>query len=251
MGLARNADALRRRVGAELANYGWSAASFDDVELLSAVKAREPLSHAFEEMERLLLKTGQLQFGRFFLYPLAELASAQWLAEESEDPRLSATQSALLENLAQMLGQLAPDLIAEDIGLTGQGTQTVDIFLPHREESELDLTIRVRGDVEITVDYGYGHLHFCGERGGEWALQALDFIYGALQGGVRVEIWARDGTVGWSRALLLLENGDWSPMTAWSALPEPLPETQPSVVKLLGFTGPAGTADAQETPNTR
>lgn len=238
MGLARTPEAFEQDVGRELAGHGWRAASFGDLELLAALKGREPLSAAFEEMEKNLLRTGELQFGRFFLYPSDELPIPEWLALEAEDRRLTLTQSTVLSNLSRMLQHLTLPLLDQSVGLTGQGTDELHINLPHREDTELDLTILVTSDDEVTIDYEYGHLHFNAAMGSDWVGQALEFIYGALQGGVKVEIWTTGSRLEHSRALILLENGDWHPFPLWSAAPEPEPSREPTLVKLLSFLEP-------------
>lgn len=237
MGLAKTPEALHEAIGRELAGHGWRAASFDDTEPLAALKGRESLSEAFEEMEKALLRTGDLQFGRFFLYPAEELSTPEWLALEAEDRRLTITQSTVLTNLSRMLQSLTLPQLDHSVGVTGQGTDALHIHLPHRDEAELDLTILVTSDTEITVDYEYGHLHFNREVGTDWVDQALDFLYGALQGGVKVEIWSTDGRLEHSRALILLENGDWHPFPLWSTTPTPGPSGEPTVVKVLSFLG--------------
>ncbi|HEX2178566.1 MAG TPA: hypothetical protein VHL54_03460 [Actinomycetota bacterium] len=240
MGMARSPAGLQEAITAELARHRWVPRAFDDLELLTDLKAREPLSQAFEEMEAELLRSGELQFGRFFLYPSKELATTDWLAREAEDPRLSFTQSTVLNNLSGMFRQLSLPRLDEGIGLTGQGRDVLEIHFPHREETELDLTIQVRVDEEITVDYEYGHVHFNPGVGEDWVSQALDFVYGALQGGVKVEIWATGDKLEKSRASILLDNGEWYPLALWSATPDPPPTAEPQVVKLLSFTYPEG-----------
>lgn len=238
MGMARTPESFQREIRRELANSGWRAASFDDLELLSDLKSKEPLSDAFEEMEKTLLRTGELQYGRFFLYPPDDVATPKWLAQESEDRRLTLTQSAVLNNLSRMLRHLSLPQLDQGIGLTGQGSEILEIHLPHREPSELDVTILVQQDDEITVDYEYGHVHFNSAAGADWNNQALEFIYGALQGGVKVEMWASGDKLEHSRALILLENGDWHSFAMWSATPGSVPEEAPSIVKFLSFLGP-------------
>ncbi len=235
MGLARSPAAFRDAITAELASHRWVAEAFDDLELLSDLKSREPLSPAFEEMEAELLRTGELQFGRFFLYPSQELSTTDWLARESEDPRISFTQSTVLNNLSRMFRHLSLPQLEEGIGLTGQGRDELEIHLPHRDETQLDLTVQVRLDEEITVDYEYGHLHFNSGIGDDWVSQALEFVYGALQGGVQVELWATGDKLEHSRASILLENGEWFPFPLWSATPDPAPAGDPLVVKVLSF----------------
>ena len=237
MGLARSPEAFERTVRDDLATHAWRAASFDDLELLSDLKSREPLSAAFEAMEKELLRTGDLQFGRFFLYPPDEIGIPEWLTHESEDRRLTLTQSMVLSNLSRMLRHLELPLLDRGIGLTGQGSEMLEVHLPHRDESELDVTVLVHVDEEITIDYEYGHVHFNASVGADWTSQALEFLYGALQAGVKVEIWATGDKLEQSRASILLENGDWHPFPLWSATPEPVPG-EPSVVKLLSFLEP-------------
>lgn len=235
MGLARSPEAFQRAVSNDLAAHGWKAASFDDLELLSEVKSREPLSAAFENMEKEVLRTGELQFGRFFLYPPADIATTEWLAQEAEDQRLSLTQSTLLGNLSRMLRHLALSQLDEGIGLTGQGSDILEIHLPHKDPLQLDITILVSRDEEVTIDYEYGHVHFNSAVGADWVSQSLEFIYGALQGGVKVEIWADGDKLQQSRALILLENGDWHPFPMWSATPAPPAGEPPSILKVLSF----------------
>jgi hypothetical protein len=235
MGLAPGPEAFQREIRKDLAGHGWEAASFDDLELLSDLKAREPLSAAFESMEKDVLRTGELQFARFFLYPPADIATTEWLAQESEDQRLSLTQSTLLANLSRMLRHLTLSQLDEGIGLTGQGSEILEIHLPHQNSSELDVTILVRRDEEVTVDYEYGHVHFNSSVGADWVSQALEFIFGALQGGVKVEIWADGDKLQQSRALILLENGDWHPFPMWSATPSAALGEPASIVKVLSF----------------
>jgi hypothetical protein len=235
MGLAPNPRAFRKAIGDHLAGQGWLAATFDDTELLSALKAREPLSPAFEEMERNVVRTGELQLGRFFLYPPEDVATSEWLARESEDQRLSLTQSAVLNNLSRMLRHLPLSQLDEGIGLTGQGSQVLEVHLPHRDPLELDLTILVRQEEEITIDYEYGHVHFNSAAGTDWVSQALEFVFGALQAGVKVEIWAAGDKLQQSRALILLENGDWHPFAMWSATPDAPAGGIPTIVKVLSF----------------
>ena len=196
---------------------------------------REPLSAAFEEMERNVVRTGELQLGRFFLYPPEDVATSEWLAHESEDQRLSLTQSAVLSNLSRMLRHLPLSQLDQGIGLTGQGSQVLEVHLPHRDPLELDLTILVRQDEEITIDYEYGHVHFNSAAGTDWVSQALEFVYGALQAGVKVEIWAAGDKLQQSRALILLENGDWHPFAMWSATPDAPAGGTPTIVKVLSF----------------
>lgn len=235
MGASDGPEGFTRAISAELAAHGWGAASFDDLELLSELKAREPLSTAFELMEKDLLRTGQLQFGRFFLYPPADIATTEWLAQESQDQRLSLSQSSMLSNLSRMLRHLTLTQLDEGIGLTGQGSEILQIHLPHENPSELDVTILVHRDEEVTIDYEYGHVHFNSSVGSDWLSQALEFIFGALQGGVKVEIWADGDKLQQSRALILLENGEWHPFPMWSATPEPVAGDPPSIVKVLSF----------------
>jgi hypothetical protein len=234
MGLARSPQEFERSVREDLAVHRWRVASFDDLELLSDLKSREPLSAAFEAMEKALLKTGDLQFGRFFLYPPEEIAIPDWLAHESQDRRLTLTQSMVLSNLSRMLRHLELPELDRGIGLTGQWSEMLEVHLPHRAESELDVTILVHLDEEITIDYEYGHVHFNPSVGADWIDQALEFIYGALQAGVKVEIWATGDKLEQSRASILLENGEWHPFPLWSATPDPVPG-DPSVVKMLSF----------------
>ncbi|MEX0790276.1 MAG: hypothetical protein WD178_05810 [Actinomycetota bacterium] len=235
MGLAPHSEAFQGAVGETLAGQGWRAATFDDLELLSDLKSREPLSASFEAMEGHLLRTGELQFGRFFLYPREDIATSKWLASESQDRRLTLTQSSLLSNLARMLGHLTLPGLDQGIGLTGQGSEVLEVHLPHRDQSELDLTILVRLDEEITIDYEYGHVHFNPSAGPDWVNQALEFLYGALQAGVKVEIWAAGDRLEQSRALILLENGDWHPFAMWSATPDAPAAGAPGIVKVLSF----------------
>ncbi|HEX2148738.1 MAG TPA: hypothetical protein VHI31_00980, partial [Actinomycetota bacterium] len=121
MGMARSPAGLQEAITTELARHRWIPRAFDDLELLTDLKSREPLSLAFEEMEAELLQTGDLQFGRFFLYPSQEQSTMEWLAREAEDPRLSFTQSTVLNNLSGMFRQLSLTRLDEGIGLTGQG----------------------------------------------------------------------------------------------------------------------------------
>lgn len=241
MGMARSPAGLQEAITAELAGHRWIPRAFDDLELLTDLKSREPLSQAFEEMEAELLRTGELRFGRFFLYPSHELSTMEWLAREAEDPRLSFTQSTVLNNLSGMFRELSLPRLDEGIGLTGQGREELEIHVPHQDETELDLTIQVRMDEEITVDYEYGHVHFNPGVGEDWVSQALDFVYGALQGGVKVEIWATGDKLEQSQASILLDNGEWYPLALWSATPDPAPAAEPQVVKFLSFTDPAAT----------
>lgn len=238
MGMARNAPAFQQDVADDLATQGWVAAGFDDVELLSALRTREPLSPAFEEMEQALLETGELQFGRFFLYPSEESSPQDWLAQEAEDRRLTNTQRTVLSNLSRMLRHLTLPQLDEGIGLTGQGTDVLEVHLPHRNLEELDLTILVRLDGEITVDYEYGHVHFTPALGDDWLNQALEFVYGALQGGVRVEIWATGTRLDQSRPLILLDSGEWFAFPLWSSTPESRRGNSPTLVKTLSFLEP-------------
>lgn len=240
LGMARDRDGFRRVVQDDLARHGWVAGAFEEIERLSIVKAREPLSPALEELEERLLRTGDLQFGRFFLYPRQEASIAEWLAQEAADERLTLTQSAVLSNLSRMLSSLDLPQLDDGVGLTGQGSPELEISLPHRSDEELDLVIVVRSDDEIVMDYGYGHLHFAPEAGNDWIGQALEFLYGALQGGVKIEIWATGDKLEQSRALLLLENGDWYPLPMWSATPDPEAARPPAVVKTLSFLEPEG-----------
>lgn len=235
MGLTPGPEALQRAIDAELAAHGWAAASVDDIELLSDLKSREPLSAAFETMEQQLLRTSEMQFGRFFLYPPADIPTTEWLAQESEDERLSLSQSSMLNNLSRMLRHLTLPQLDEGIGLTGQGSDILQIHLPQQNPSELDVTILVHRDEEVTVDYEYGHVHFNSSLGADWLSQALEFVFGALQGGVKVEIWADGDKLRQSRALILLENGDWHPFPMWSATPDPVVDDPPSIVKVLSF----------------
>ncbi|HEX2052777.1 MAG TPA: hypothetical protein VHJ78_03490 [Actinomycetota bacterium] len=238
LGMAKDAAAFRRAVAEALSGHGWEARGFEEVELLAAVKAREPLSPALEALESQLLRTGRLQFSRFFLYPRDESSTAAWLDQEAQDGRLSLTQSTVLANLARMLSSVELPELDESVGLTGQGSEELEVHLPHRSEAGLDLSILVRSDAEITVDYEYGHLHFSPELGNDWIGQALEFVYGALQGGVKVEIWATGDKLEQSRALLLLENGDWFPFPAWAATPDPDPAAEPVAVTKLSFLEP-------------
>lgn len=235
MGLAPHPKAFRKAIRDDLARQGWLAATFDEIELLSDLKSREPLSAAFEEMERKVLRTGELQLGRFFLYPLEDIATIEWLADESEDRRLSLTQSAVLSNLSGMLRQLTLPQLDQGIGLTGQGSEVLEVHLPHRDPLELDLTILIRQEEEITIDYEYGHVHFNSAAGADWVSQALEFVYGALQAGVKVEIWVAGDKLQQSRALILLENGDWHPFPMWSATPDGPAGDAPAIVKVLSF----------------
>lgn len=237
LGMARSQESFRRLVRDDLARHGWEARSFEEVELLAVVKAREPLSPALEELERKLLRTGGLQFGRFFLYPRQETSTSDWLAQEASDERLSLTQSAVLSNLSRMLRSVDLPQLDESVGLTGQGDEEMEISLPHRLDDELDLSVIVRGDELITMDYGYGHVHFGPGAGTDWIGEALEFLFGALQGGVKVEIWATGDKLEQSRALLLLENGDWLPCSLWSATPDPA-AGPPLAVKKLSFLDP-------------
>ncbi|CAN5848793.1 hypothetical protein BH23ACT12_BH23ACT12_22390 [soil metagenome] len=235
MGMASNPAAFQKVINDNLAEPGWHAATYEDLELLSEMKSREPLSAAFEEMERRVLRSGELQFGRFFLYPLDDIATSEWLASESEDRRLSLTQSTLLSNLSRMLRHLTLPRLDEGIGLTVQGTGALEVHLPHRDSLELDLTILVRQEEEITIDYEYGHVHFNASVGADWVDQALEFLYSALQAGVKVEIWATGDKLQQSRALILLENGDWHPFPTWSATPDAQSGEAPVIVKVLSF----------------
>lgn len=235
MGLARSPERFQQSIQAELQGRNWTAHSFDDLELLSTVKAREPLSSAFEALERELLRTGELQFGRFYLYPADQADPSDWLSSEGGDERLSRTQRIVLSNLAGMLRSLPLPGLGEGIGLTGQGTDELEIHLPHREPAELDVTILVRMDEEITVDYEYGHLHFLQREGEEWVDEALEFIYSSLQGGIRVEIWAVGDKLSHSRASILLENGEWFAFPMWSASLSPPAAEAPTETKLLSF----------------
>jgi len=238
MGLGKSPSAFQDTVGADLARNGWVAAGFDDLEPLAALRAREPLSPALQQMEKALLATGDLQFGRFFLYPYDELSTPEWLAEEAQDPRLSLTQTTVLQNLARMLQRLSLPDLDESIGLTGQGSDELEIHLPHRSPTELDVTVLVCGDEEITIDYEYGHVHFTPKKGTDWISQSLDFLYGALQGGVRVQMWADAGRLTHSRALILLDNGGWQPYPLWSSHPDEEPDGEPTLTRFLSFLGP-------------
>lgn len=240
MGMAPNPEAFQRDIRREFANSRWKAAKFDDLELLSDLKAKEPLSDAFEEMEKTLLRTGEMQFGRFYLYPPEDVSSPRWLAQEAEDRRLTLTQSTVLNNLARMLNQLSLPQLDEGIGLTGQGSDVLEIHLPHRDPSELDVTILVRQDEEITIDYEFGHVHFNAAAGDDWTSQALEFMYGALQAGVKVQMWASGDQLEHSRALILLDNGDWHGFAMWSATPGSAPDREPTLVKVLSFLGTEG-----------
>ncbi|HEX2148810.1 MAG TPA: hypothetical protein VHI31_01350 [Actinomycetota bacterium] len=235
IGLAPNTESFQQAIRDDLATHGWVASTFSDLELLSDLKSREPLSPAFEEMEKEVVRTGELQFGRFFLYPLEDVVTTDWLAQESQDRRLSLTQSTLLSNLSRMLRHLTLTQLDQGMGLTGQGSDILEVHLPHRNAGELDLTILARRDEDITIDYEYGHVHFNASVGADWISQALEFIYGALQGGVKVEIWATGDKLERSRALILLENGDWHPFLAWSATPDPMAGDSPTIVKVLSF----------------
>ncbi|HEU4866139.1 MAG TPA: hypothetical protein VFV09_00285, partial [Actinomycetota bacterium] len=135
----------------------------------------------------------------------------------------------------RMLRHLDLSQLDEGIGLTGQGSEVLEIHLPHQNPSELDVTILVRRDEEVTVDYEYGHVHFNSSVGADWVSQSLEFIFGALQGGVKVEIWADGDKLQQSRALILLENGDWHPFPMWSANPSPALGEPAAIVKVLSF----------------
>ena len=246
MGMARSSRAFQQAVADSLAEHGWTGASFDDLELLSSLKGKQPLSPAFEEMERALLKTGALQFGRYFLYPQEDAPIPDWLAQEAENRRLTETQSAVLADLSLMLRQLDLPRLDEGLGVTGQGTDVLEVYLPHRDEQAPDLAITVTRDQEITFDYQYGHVHFGPGLGADWVREALEFLYGALQGGVKVQVWAAEDKLLQSRALILLENGEWHPFALWSTTPEPLTDEEPTFEKELSYLDPEGPQDTQK-----
>ena len=84
-----------------------------------------------------------------------------------------------------------------------------------------DLAVSV-GDAEIVVDYGLSHAH-SGKRAEDRPLDdAYDFIYSALQGGVKVEVWDRpDATIERTRTCILIEDRGWEPYTAEAPRPAP------------------------------
>lgn len=248
MGLAPSSKQFVEMIREELSGFGWQAVSVDELELMSELKSREKLSPSFDAMEERLLQTGETQFGRFFLYPTNELTTPEWLATEAQDSRLTATQSTVVGNLGKMLESVdLPDL-GSGVGVTGQGQESLEIVLPHRDPAESALRIRVVADSLITFDHGFGHIHF--EPGPDWVTDALELVYGALQGGVRVEIWTdpKGTTVEQSRVSMLLENGEWQAVAAWSASRNLDRRNEPDTVRVLSF---AGARSVQESEKIR
>ncbi|MGQ0679413.1 MAG: hypothetical protein ACT4OM_07140 [Actinomycetota bacterium] len=219
----------------DLAANGWRADEIDEVQEFSSWSSgREVAPELFECAEELLI-SGEPQFGTWHLYfDDDDTSTEQWLMKEAQAPDRSEAQTRVLESLSRMLEQV--DATALDgISLQEEGPE-LTIGLNHVDDAIPELEVIVGVD-HIVVDHGFGHLHFSAGKQQDYLEEAMEFLFGALQGGVRVDAWMVEGELVKSMTYALLEGGsEWTEYSAWASEPDPSFDEPPTQTMVLNFT---------------
>jgi hypothetical protein len=123
--------------------------------------------------------------------------AADKLAALTGGANLNEEQTAFLEKLSALIDELKPKQLSLDkllgrVRATRKRESVVQLTIPHRSDSDLELGVAVEPHA-IVVGYGsYDHIHFGYGEPDPPAADALPFIRALLEGRVEVEI-----TYGW------------------------------------------------------
>jgi hypothetical protein len=239
--LVTSAVEFQRAVAGALTEVGGEAVAFDDVETLESRRAQLRDGNPHEDLVAELKRSGQPQLGVFHNYGAEEFeSSADWLESQSERADLTKLQSQVLRQIAAMLGDLDIPLLG-GVNLANEEGRIV-VNLTHESDGGLDLAVSV-GDDEVVVDYGLSHAHFGGDGEKKRLDDAYDFIFSALQGGVKIEVWEKpDGTIDRTRTSIMVDDGAWESYTTHAASQSPSFEEPPTYTKLLSFASPPSDA---------
>jgi hypothetical protein len=239
--LVTNAVEFERAIAAALTEVGGEAVAFDDVETLESRRAQLRDGNLHEDLVAELERSGQPQLGVFHNYGAEEFeSSADWLESQSESSDLTKLQSQVLRQIAGMLRDLNLPLLG-GVNLANEEGRVV-VNLTHESDGGPDLAVSV-GDDDVVVDYGLSHAHFGGDGEKKPVDDAYDFIFSALRGRVKIEVWEKaDGTIDRTRTSIMADDGAWEFYTADAPSPSPSFDEPPTYTKLLSFASPPSDA---------
>jgi hypothetical protein len=231
--LVTNAVEFQGAIAAALPEVGGKAVSFDDVETLESRRAQLRDGNLHDDLVAELERSRQPQFGVFYSYGAEEFeSSADWLESQSERRDVTKLQSQVIRQIAGVLRDLDLPLLGVD--LTSKDDRIV-VNLTHGSDGDPYLAVSVAND-EVVVDYGLSHAHFGGDGEEKRVDEACDFIFSALQGRVKIEVWEKaDGTIDRTRTSIMVEDGAWEFYTADAPSPSPSFDEPPTYTKLLSF----------------
>jgi hypothetical protein len=235
--LVTSADEFQRAIAAALTEVGGEAVAFDDVETLESRRAQLRDGNLHEDLVAELEGSGQPQLGVFHNYGAEEFESgADWLESQSESSDLTKLRSQVLRQIAGMLRDLKLPLLG-GVNLANEEGRIV-VNLTHEIDGGPDLAVSV-GDDDVVVGYGLSHAHFGGDGEKKPVDDAYDFIFSALQGRVKIDVWEKaDGTIDRTRTSIMVEDGGWESYTADAPSPSPSFDEPPTYTKLLSFASP-------------
>jgi hypothetical protein len=231
---ATDASEFQQAIGAALREVGGEAVYFEDVETLQSRRAQLRDPDLFSDLAAELERSGQPQLGSFHLFGAEEFeSSAEWLESQSERGDLTKLQSQTLREIGRMLGRLDLPLLG-GVSLANEEARVI-VNLTHRTDGRPDLGVSI-GEDDVVVEYGLGHAHFGGGVEKTPLGDANSFIFSALQGGVKIEVWEKPGgTIDRTRTLILAVDGAWDPLTTVATNPSVSFDTSPTYTRVLSF----------------
>jgi hypothetical protein len=239
---ATDASGFQQAIAAALREVGGEAVSFEDVETLQSRRAQMGDSDLFSGLAAELERSGQPQLGSFHLFGAEEFeSSAKWLESQSERGDLTKLQSQTLREIGRMLGRLDLPLLG-GVSLASEEARVI-VNLTHGTDGHPDLGVSI-GEDDVVVEYGLGHAHFGGAVEEKTPLgDANSFIFSALQGGVKIEVWEKPGgTIDRTRTSILAVDGTWDPLTTVATNPSVSFDTSPTYTRVLSFASPSSDA---------
>ena len=233
LALANDAGTFRSAVAEDLAKRHWLATEFQEVEPFGERATRAPVAQELFDLEDELLVTGEPQFGTWHLYFGEETSTTEWLRGEARSPDRSEAQKLVLDALGRMLEQVDTPRLG---GVSLQEDEDeLTVTLAHEDETMPGLEVFVEKG-QVVIDHGYGHLHFSEDKSPDWVDEALQFLYSALQGGVKVDVWEQDGELEKSMTFILLKGGEtWGEYVGWARTPDPSFDGLPTETRILTF----------------
>lgn len=233
LALAHDGESFKAAVAADLAGNNWRATDFEDLESFFDRSTNTAVAQELFDLADELAASGEPQFATWHLYFDEDTSTTEWLRLEAQSAGRSEPQIKVLDALAGMLDTL------ETSGLDGvsieEDDEEITVVLAHEDESSFDFGIMVGRD-HVVIDHGYGHLHFSQDSSPEWMDDAVQFIFNALQGGVKVEAWEKKGELERSRTFIKLEGGEeWGEYSAWALEPNPSFDDTPTETKIISF----------------
>lgn len=233
LAMASDAESFRSVVAEDLAGNNWLATDFEDMEPFSDRSTSAAVTQELFDLEDELIATGDPQFATWHLYFDEDTSTTEWLRLEAQSDGRSEPQIKILDALAAMLERVeAPSL--EGVSIE-EDAEELTVVLAHEDESSYDFGILIGKD-QVVIDHGYGHLLYSEEKSSDWMEEVLQFIFNALQGGVKVEAWEQDGELERSRTFIMLEGTEaWAEYSAWAVAPNPSFDDPPTETRIISF----------------